>query len=29
MIKNDIYLRSKEVVLNNGSIDSDEMYFLF
>lgn len=29
MVKNDIYLKSKEVVLNNGIIDSDEMYFFF
>lgn len=29
MVKNDIYLKSKEVVLNNGTIDSDEMYFFF
>lgn len=27
MIKNDIYLKSKEVVLNSGKIESDEMYF--
>ena len=27
MIKNDIYLKSKEIVLNNGKIQTDEMYF--
>ncbi|MDD3304071.1 MAG: hypothetical protein PHP54_04050 [Clostridia bacterium] len=29
MIKNQIYTRSKEVVLQEGTIDSDEMYFFF
>lgn len=27
MVKNDIYLKSKDVVLNSGKIESDEMYF--
>lgn len=27
MVKNDIYLKSREVVLNSGKIESDEMYF--
>lgn len=29
MIKNRIYEKSKEVIVNNGEIDTDEMYFFF